>query len=247
MNAANIRMSLKHLLRAVLNRFHLDLTKNLEYDRLTKAIMKRVIRPGTNCIDIGCHKGEILKYMLRYSPQGKHFAFEPIPVFYNQLQKEFGTQVSILPYALSDHQGEASFCFVKNAPAYSGLKPRRYDRFVPVIEEITVTLQTLDEAIPEDVPVHFIKIDVEGGEYDVLRGARRLLQRHRPVVIFESGMGSGMHYGTDPGAIFDFLFKEAGMKLSLMKNFISNKPPLGRDAFIDFYNNEKEYYFVAHP
>src|SRR5690554_7788214 len=72
-------MAVKDILREILINLRLDLTKNLEYDRLTRAILKKFLKNNHNCIDVGCHKGEILDLMLTYSPQGKHYAFEPIP------------------------------------------------------------------------------------------------------------------------------------------------------------------------
>ena len=52
-------MNIKNIIRGALNLLHIDLTKNLEYDRLTNAIMKKVLKVDSNCVDVGCHKGEI--------------------------------------------------------------------------------------------------------------------------------------------------------------------------------------------
>lgn len=71
---------------------------------------------------------------------------------------------------------------VKNAPAYSGIKRRRYNVQHPDIQEINVGLRRLDDVIPENVMVNFIKIDVEGGEFDVLKGAERLLKGVNPLL-----------------------------------------------------------------
>lgn len=242
-----MRSSLKNLLRSVLNTCHLDLTKNLEYDRLTKAIMKRVIKPDSNCVDIGCHKGEILEHIIRLAPRGKHFAFEPIPLYFEQLQLQFGKKVSVSQCALSDHDGESEFCFVKNAPAYSGLKKRRYDNIEPEIEEIKVKLCKLDDVISKEEKIDFIKIDVEGGEFDVLKGAERLLKQWQPVVIFECGLGSGFHYGTKPAEMYSYITQDAGLNISSLKSFMNNGSPLSISEFADYYHTEKEYYFIAHP
>jgi methyltransferase FkbM-like protein len=48
-------------------------------------------------------------------------------------------------------------------------------------------IETLDAAVQAGLPVpHVIKIDVEGGELDVLRGAQRVLRDHSPALVFES-------------------------------------------------------------
>ena len=236
-----------NFIRSTLNFFHLDLTKNLEYDRLTKSIMKRCIQMQSNCIDVGCHKGEILDVMLSLAPKGKHIAFEPIPILFNQLQEKYKQRATIYPYALSDVNGVSTFQFVKNAPAYSGIHKRKYNTSTPDIEQISVELRTLDTLLPEDTRIDFIKIDVEGGEYGVLKGAVQLLKKWQPVVIFESGLGASDYYGTQPNELYQFIHKEAGLHISTLKSFIKNESPLSPKEFETHFNNNTEYYFIAHP
>ncbi len=240
-------MNLKDLARATLNYLHLDLTKNLAYDRLTKQIMKRVIKPGSTCIDIGCHKGEMLDVMLSLAPNGRHIGFEPIPVFYEQLRKKYEGRATIYPYALSDVNGQSTFQFVKNAPAYSGIKKRQYAVEKPDIEEIRVELKTLDELLDPSMKIDFMKIDVEGGEFGVLKGSKNLLKKWKPVVIFESGLGASEFYGTKPADLYSFITGDPGLKVSTLKSYAANRPPLSADKYIQAFSTNSEYYFIAHP
>lgn len=240
-------MTLKSLIRNTLNSLHLDLTKNLEYDRLTRLIMERVIQPNSNCIDIGCHKGEMLDTILNLAPEGEHFAFEPIPSLFKELSDRYQHRAGIFQHALSDHDGTATFQHVKNAPAYSGLMKRKYQVENPDIEEITVSLTTLDAIIPLRTKISFIKIDVEGGEFDVLRGGVELLKRDAPVVIFESGLGASEFYGTKSADLFDFLTVNCNLRISLLKGFARNEKPLTGEEFESCYRSNKEWYYVAHP
>jgi len=118
-------MNCKELIRKILIATGLDITKNIKYDRLTLQILKRVIKKDSNCIDIGAHKGEILSQIIRLAPEGIHFAFEPIPELFENLKINF-PQVTLYPYALCNSKGESFFQWVKNAPAYSGLRKRTY-------------------------------------------------------------------------------------------------------------------------
>ena len=238
-------MIVKNLLRKLLIFFRLDITKNLQYDRLTRVIMKQNIKKDAHCIDIGCHKGEILDLMLQYAPHGKHFAFEPIPCLFENLKKKYKDSVQIFPYALSDTSGFSTFQFVTNAPAYSGLKRRKYDISNPNIEEIEVEVKTLDEIIPFSQKIDFIKIDVEGGEFGVLKGATHLLKQNRPVIIFECGKGACEHYGIHPLHVFDFITCEVGLQIFTLKSYVQNKTPLSRALFEEYFNLNLEYYFVA--
>lgn len=238
-------MILKNIVREVLIFLHLDVTKNLKYDRLTKIIMKNRLSSGSNCIDVGCHKGEILSLMLKYAPNGTHYAFEPIPYLYKNLKEKYGEKAAIFPYALSDIHGETTFQWVKNAPAYSGLKKRRYDISDPEIEEIDVKVRRLDEIIPANVKIDFIKIDVEGGEFGVIRGAREMLKRNKPLVLFECGKGASDYYGTTPSEIYRYIAAETGLKIYTLSSFINSKNALTEPEFVECFETNTEYYFVA--
>jgi FkbM family methyltransferase len=237
-------MRFKQFFRKTLNLLHLDVTKNLEYDRLTKLVLKKSLSENSNCIDVGCHKGEILDEILRLAPKGKHLAFEPIPTFYEALKAKYQLAAKIYPYALSDSKGNATFNYVRNAPAYSGLKQRDYAVDTPEIEKIEVTMIPLDDLISQDALPHFIKIDVEGGEFGVLKGAEQTLKTAKPIILFECGLGASEHYGTTPNELFDFL-NELSYGVYVLKDYLSNKTALSKEAFIQLYTTNSEYYFVA--
>ena len=238
-------MDIKNIIRTALNLLHIDLTKNLEYDRLTADIMKKVLKTNSNCVDVGCHKGEILVAMLKDAPKGKHFGFEPIPYLYQNLKKHFDGKASILPYALADKNDTSTFQLVKNAPAYSGIKKRKYEVDNPDIEEIVVQLKKLDDVIPNDTKIDLIKIDVEGAEFGVLKGATNLINRDKPYIIFEFGLGASDFYGTKPIDLYPF-FLEKGLAISTLKSFIKKGDPLTLEEFGILYQENKEYYFIAH-
>ena len=236
-------MIIKELLREFLITFHLDLTKNLKYDRLTNQIMKQVIQNNSNCIDIGCHKGEMLQKILQLAPNGNHFAFEPIPMMFHRLKNQFLHHVEIFPYALSDESGFSTFQFVKNAPAYSGLKIRKYAIEHPEIEEIQVEMKQLDEVIPENKTIHFIKIDVEGAEFAVLKGAKNLIKRDAPVIVFECGLGASDFYNTDPNELYHFI-ESVNLKIYTLEQFVKKQSPLTNEQFNKMYATNSEYYFI---
>lgn len=241
-----MKEKIKELLRKLLVTCKIDLTKNLKYDRLTGEIMRRVITKDSNCIDIGAHKGEILEEILHLAPQGNHFAFEPIPHLVQQLQQKFGEKVCVHDCALADYEGNTTFNFVKNAPAYSGLRQRKYAVEVPEIEEIPVAVNTLDNLISSKTKIHFIKIDVEGGEFGVLKGADELLKRDKPYVVFECGLGASDFYGTSPKELYEFI-QDIGLQLSTLDDFIKNRPAMELERFLNYYNSNSEYYFIIHP
>jgi FkbM family methyltransferase len=214
------------------------------YDNHTLLIMRIALRSDSSCIDVGAHTGSILSEIVKLCPNGKHFAFEPIPHLFKSLQDNF-PNVKSYDCALSDEEGMSTFYYLENAPGYSGLRKRRYDRPDPKISEITVKKNCLDNIIPPRQLIHFIKIDVEGGELSVLRGAKRLISENKPLIIFESGLGASDYYGTTGEMLFDFLVGECGMEINTLNGFLCGKPGLTRDALVHEFNTVSHYYFVA--
>jgi FkbM family methyltransferase len=217
---------------------------NTRYDLETIEIIKG-IGTDANCIDIGAHKGDILQHLLKFASSGKQFAFEPLPDFFQGLQVKFGKQASIFPYALGNSNGEISFNYVISNPAYSGLKKRAYDRPHEDDTIITVEQRRLDDIIPADIPIKLIKIDVEGGEFDVLRGAERILRSTHPIIIYEQGIGGSDVYGTTPEAFFDFM-SAFGYQISLMEYYLLKKKPFTKSDYCSQFNNGYNFYFVAY-
>lgn len=219
---------------------------NAAYDEQAFAVMRRCLKRDSSCVDVGCHEGLVLKEMLRLAPAGTHYAFEPLPELYQGLLSGFPT-VRVFDVALSDSAGEATFQHVTSNPGYSGFRRRRYDRPDETVAEIRVRTARLDDLIPETEVVALIKIDVEGAELQVLRGAAGTIRRCRPVVIFEHGSGGADCYGTTPEQVFDLLTVECGLQVSLMKCWLAGEGPLSREGFAAQFHERINYYFMAHP
>lgn len=219
--------------------------KNLQYNRQTARVMKAILNDDSNCIDIGCHKGKMFDKMMRFSPNGHHWAFEPLPELYQYLQKKYeNKQVSVYPFALSDAEGEVTFKYVKNSPGYSGLRKRVYHIPFPDIKEIIVRKTKLDTIIPASFRVDFIKLDVEGAELEVLKGAEQTIRRCKPAIIFEHGIGAAPFYDTKPEDIFDLL-TGYGLKISALKDWLQKKHVFTREIFAKQFYKEINYYFIA--
>lgn len=62
---------------------------NRSYDKCTVRIMSRILNRTSNCVDVGCHKGDILRQMMALAPDGVHYGFEPLPDHAERLQRDF--------------------------------------------------------------------------------------------------------------------------------------------------------------
>lgn len=223
--------------------------KNYSYDALTAEIMDKILRDNSNCVDVGCHKGAILNQIILRSPDGQHYAFEPLPELYRGLKKKYERKpnVKLFDCALSDSCGESTYQHVVTNPGYSGLRQRRYDRAEEKIVQLMVRIEMLDNVIPEDVQVRFIKIDVEGGELQVLRGAAKTIKRCRPFIIFEHGLGAADHYGTTPEDMYRLLSGNYGMRVFRIEDWIrtDGAKNLSQEEFCNHYYKGSEFYFLA--
>jgi len=221
-----------------------DLERNERYDIETAAVIARVLRTGGHAVDVGAHTGSILPEIVRIAPAGPHWAFEPLPTFAARLRAEFPA-VTVHETALAETAGTATFQHVVCNPAYSGLRRRSYAR-TETIEPRTVRTDRLDDVLPDDVRISFIKIDVEGGEMGVLRGAVRTLRRWQPIVVFEHGLGAADYYGTTPEAVAALL-DDCGLAVTLMRRWLRGRRPFTAREFLSCVQERREFYYLACP
>jgi FkbM family methyltransferase len=238
---------LKQILKALLKKIPIAFTQNQRYDAQTKKVIAKVCKANSNCIDIGCHKGEVLDIMRKHAPNGQHFAFEPLPDLFVQLQTKYAqTNCQVFPYALSDNEAQQDFNYVISNPAYSGLVKRRYDRPNEKDTKIKVQTKRLDDVLPNELPIALIKIDIEGGELGAMLGAVQTIQRWQPVIIFEHGLGGSDLYGTTPEKMFAFL-QDCGLSVSTMQSWLKQEPAFTLTEFKDQFYKQLNYYFIAFP
>jgi FkbM family methyltransferase len=237
---------MKKTIKKLVKKIPIAFTKNQQYDRQTNLIIKQVCTLHTNCVDIGAHKGEVLDIMLKYASAGTHYAFEPIPAMYLALKEKYSANANshISDIALSDTKGTSTFNFVISNPSYSGLIKRKYDRQNEEDTVIEVKTDLLDNVLPPDYKVDLMKIDVEGGEYLVMKGALNTIKKYKPVIIFEHGLGASDCYGSTPVQVYELL-TGCGLSISTLKGWLKKKIGLSQKEFEDLYNSNKEYYFIA--
>jgi FkbM family methyltransferase len=195
-----------------------------------KTAMARIIHDSMNCIDIGAHLGSVLSVIKQRSPHGKHIAIEPIPYKSAWLKQKF-LDVEVLQIALSDTVGEVDFFLQTRRSGFSGLRLQGSGARVEEVKILKVNCNKLDNIIPSDRPIGFIKVDVEGGELAVLRGSESILKRDRPTVIFECTKGGLKAHDYSPCDLYDF-FKTHSYSIFLVEDWLCNGEALSYERFV---------------
>ncbi len=239
-------LSLQFVILASLGLTACEESMNARYNAETVAVMRRVMRSDSTGVDVGAYIGELLEPMVAIAPEGQHYAFEPQAEPARALARRFPS-VLVFEYALGETSGRQPFVMALDAPARSGFKRREYPPGEDRTRDTTVEVRRLDDVVPAKAPVAFIKIDVEGGEFLVLRGARSTIARHRPVVVFEFGLGSAEGYGSTPERVWDFMQGTLDLRLWLMSDWLAGRPPLTRDGFRAQFYRRLNYMFLAAP
>jgi FkbM family methyltransferase len=221
--------------------------QSLRYHRQTVQIMARVLTPGSSCVIVGAHRGSLLEEVVRLAPKGQHFAYEPLPDLAARLTRRF-PKVRVYQVAVSDVSGESPFFHVVDQPGYSGLRRLGSIPSGMAVHEIVVRTEPLDDLLPADLPIAFMKIAVGGAQLQVLEGAEHTIERWRPLIVFEHGTSALLAYGTSSAMMWDLLVGRYGLRISRPADWLARKRPLTAaefEASVGFHAGS-EFCFLAH-
>jgi FkbM family methyltransferase len=173
--------------------------------------------PGNTVLDIGSHKAGYLYFMARHAgPGGKVIAFEPQEELYRYLIRIKNLckwdYVHVENIAISDDNGMATLFVPENKrkkdTSCPGATIARSFNASDYVSAATVVTETLDSYCSRmKISPDFIKIDVEGNELNVLRGALATLKRCSPKIHIEI---EARHAGKDKVMETFLFFKENG-------------------------------------
>jgi len=182
------------------------------FEEAERRFVQAFLRPGMTVIDAGAHHGFYTMLAARkVGETGRVIAFEPSPreharlLFHLRLNRLL-PRTTVSGFALGKEAGIARFHIVRGRDTgCNSLRPPMVSERTELAEAQKTTLDNFARA--ERVErVDFLKIDVEGGELDVLQGADALLSRPpRPVILAEIDDGRCSPWGHSGVDIYDFL------------------------------------------
>jgi FkbM family methyltransferase len=165
-------------------------------------IFNNIIKSFENPVvfDIGANKGLYTKMCLDINPDINIYSFEPVDEVYNYLfnklnsYMELNKHIKIFNFGMYRINTKKDFWYAYNADGLSSIYDRSKEEAIInlgiLYKKINVTLKTVDTFCAENNinRVHFMKIDTEGSELDVLLGATGMLKdRNIDCIQFEMG------------------------------------------------------------
>ncbi len=162
----------------------------------TYHIYKKLIRPGFNIIDIGANIGaHTIHFSKLTGEKGKVYAFEPTDYAFNKLSKnvslnkDFTSNTTITQALLINEVNDQTPQVI---PSRWPLNANKSDNAHPVHLGVFESLNNAQKIRLDDwyeglgqPTINLIKIDVDGFEIDVLRGANNLLKKQKPIMVME--------------------------------------------------------------
>lgn len=185
------------ILTRVSNKIENKLLSGEGYDVSNFEIVNSIVREGAVCFDIGANIGVYSVVFSRLSGStGEVHSFEPVRHIRRRLEINLalnGARNAVVnDFALGEEVGELEMLQVKEGVFRGGTSTFiRNDNVAEMgdeaFEKEKVRIETLDRYIAEKgvTRIDFMKIDVEGFEIMVLKGARETLSRFKPAILFE--------------------------------------------------------------
>jgi FkbM family methyltransferase len=185
----------RHNYRIYLTLEDLAIARNImlgRYELSETEFVKNEIRAGDLVIDVGANIGYYtLLFGMLVAPHGRVVAFEPVPFLWDALTKsvqENRLQGICETYraALSDSDEDSILRFPEYTVNFGGaFLVKDGSSTPPGGIDVRAETRTLDSYLDHSESCAFIKIDVEGAEPAVLRGAVHVLARDRPTIMCE--------------------------------------------------------------
>lgn len=181
------------------------------YEDPERQVLSRLVREGLTALDVGAHHGFYTLLLSKLvGPTGRVIAFEPSPRERERLRLHVRLNgcrnVLIEPLAVGAVSGEVRLFVVEGRD--TGLNSLRPPRCAEPVKSIEVLATTVDEYLARHgiSRVDFVKIDAEGAELDVMKGAQEMLERPgRPLVLCEVQDVRAIPFGHTAAHVLEFM------------------------------------------
>lgn len=216
----------------------LMLTQGEKYEQEISNLMKQLLTKEDTFIDCGAHVGfftclaaELCKHVYAFEAEKENYKslshnikinkYDNVQAFHNAVGdecKKVNLTVNL------DNDGGHGLWDVSKHPFNERTRAEK-------IKHETVPMVTID-SLELNEPVKLIKIDVEGCELMVLKGAENLIKKYSPTVIAEINNSALNEMGTDKGDVYDYMLSLGyhGFNLTNGRGFETLDPNYAENA-----------------
>jgi FkbM family methyltransferase len=168
------------------------------------ARLEASLRPGMNAIDLGAHVGYLtIRAARAVGPGGRVIAVEPAPLNFAllnaNLRRNGVGNVLTIPAAAWRRSGSAT---LEVDPYNTG--DHRVFQLDQREDRVEVVALALDDVLPEELPIHFLKVDTQGTDHAAIEGMARTVARWRPPILVEFWPPGIQAIGEDPAAVVGY-------------------------------------------
>jgi FkbM family methyltransferase len=149
----------------------------------------RAARSGGVLFDIGAHSGLISVLFCAANPQNRVYSFEPSPLLANRLVEirdlnRFGERMVIEQCGIGETSTTVEMAF---DPVGGHVQTQNFEHSMwSAPQPITVKIESVaDAAARLNVIPQFLKIDIEGYEFEAIKGSLEFIGRHKPMIFLE--------------------------------------------------------------
>jgi FkbM family methyltransferase len=143
--------------------------------------LREIFPRGDTAVDVGAWWGPWTYWLARRAR--RVVTIEPVPYVAEFLQRVVPPNVEVINAALSDRSGETDLWMPSGGKGTEGRSSLESSVTTNAVRSVRVRTHALDELGLEDVTI--VKIDVEGHELPVLRGAEQTITKWRPTIVIE--------------------------------------------------------------
>lgn len=214
-----------------------------EYEKEELILLNSLITDGMSLFDVGANIGWYSLNWSKLFPNSHIYSFEPIPTTFKFLSanKLINGAENIFEYnlALSNSIEEKLFYY---SPESAVLSSEKNIMEYQQAERVKVKVSTVDEIVKSEgiACVDLIRYDVEGAEFNSLKGSMSTISKHYPILVLELFHEWSKWFDYHPQEVFGFLFN---------LGYLAFLPDCGYLEAANYYQSEnfsKQNYFFLH-
>ena len=163
------------------------------FEKHVADFIKKNLPKGGVFVDVGANIGN--NSLIASKIASRVIAIEPNPIILERLKQNINLNslknIVVYDYAISNFIGEAEFFIPDENYSNQGVASLSLRENIP-LKKIKVKVITLDELLKNERRIDLIKIDVEGYSKEVIQGAKEIIKKFKPVIIYEENNSDKM-------------------------------------------------------